>query len=199
MRILPSSESIAVKIRARSSRVNTICETHIVLESRHCSIESFSEKDIDAAMELLADSDVRKYLGGGLSESQARIRLQQMAQPINHSIFPSRFLTVRKRETADFLGIVSICPWHSPWFSEYSFEFLPAHWGSGYAFEASCAVISHAFTHLGISSLLAETQTANVRSRTLLTRLGFKLERKLCRFGAEQSLYVLLQQAQESA
>jgi len=50
------------------------------------------------------------------------------------------------------------------------------HWGKGYAFEASCALIDYGFSNLPIERIFAETIAENSRARTLAERLGMHLE-----------------------
>jgi RimJ/RimL family protein N-acetyltransferase len=49
-----------------------------------------------------------------------------------------------------------------------------AHWGAGYAYEASRAVIEHAFTTIGAARLFAGHNPKNEGSRRLIAKLGFR-------------------------
>ena len=44
-----------------------------------------------------------------------------------------------------------------------------------------------------MDTIVAETQSANTRSRTLLEKMGFVLKEELERFGARQCVYELRQ------
>ena len=68
---------------------------------------------------------------------------------------------------------------------------LPEWQGGGHAFRACFAALKEAFGCRGLTRVVAETQSANRRCVALLERLGMKLELKLERFGAEQSLYAI--------
>jgi [ribosomal protein S5]-alanine N-acetyltransferase len=50
-------------------------------------------------------------------------------------------------------------------------------------------LIEYAFNELGIQKLVAETQTANIRSCKLLEKVGMIMEQRIIRFGAEQAVY----------
>jgi [ribosomal protein S5]-alanine N-acetyltransferase len=50
------------------------------------------------------------------------------------------------------------------------------HWGNGYGREALSAVLSHAFTEMGLRRIAADTDPENTASVKLLKSLGFKLE-----------------------
>jgi RimJ/RimL family protein N-acetyltransferase/catechol 2,3-dioxygenase-like lactoylglutathione lyase family enzyme len=56
---------------------------------------------------------------------------------------------------------------------DLGFALLEAHWGQGYAAEASRAVLDHARDRLHLRRLLAILTATNERSRRLLLKLGF--------------------------
>jgi RimJ/RimL family protein N-acetyltransferase len=60
---------------------------------------------------------------------------------------------------------------------ELSFAFGERHWGKGYAFEASQAMIRYAFDDLKLPRLVAGANLENERSRKLQERLGYRVER----------------------
>lgn len=60
---------------------------------------------------------------------------------------------------------------------DIGFAMLPQHAGRGYAFEAAAAILSHARAELGLDCVLATTRLDNLRSQSLLERLGLKFER----------------------
>jgi ribosomal-protein-alanine N-acetyltransferase len=69
-------------------------------------------------------------------------------------------------------GIVqaTIHPGHS---ADFAFVFAPEYWGRGVALEACQAVLPHLTEDLGVRTLFATVDPANVRSLRLLERLGF--------------------------
>jgi len=58
-------------------------------------------------------------------------------------------------------------------------------WGKGIGFNSSLCMIDYASKVLGISTFYAETHEANVRSRNMLKKLGFK---EISRIGNEEYL-----------
>ncbi|MGD7049373.1 GNAT family N-acetyltransferase [Rossellomorea marisflavi] len=72
-----------------------------------------------------------------------------------------------------------------------SYQFLPEHWGKGYAKEAVAAVLTYGFQKLELQRIVAETQVLNERSSRLLENLGMKVEEEVERFGARQEIYAL--------
>ena len=87
------------------------------------------------------------------------------------------------------MGIITLAPHHDGEDTEVSYLLLPEWWGQGYATEAVQAILDHGLANLGLSRIIAETQTANAVSVRLLKRVGMTFERNVERFGAEQSIY----------
>jgi len=50
------------------------------------------------------------------------------------------------------------------------------HWGQGFAYEASQALVDFGFEHLSVHRLYAETIAENLRARALAERLGMRVE-----------------------
>ena len=64
------------------------------------------------------------------------------------------------------------CNWERTLEWELGYHFLKEHWGFGYATEAVRAVIQYVFTNFNINRLAAFTNANNVKSETLLLRVG---------------------------
>jgi RimJ/RimL family protein N-acetyltransferase len=54
-----------------------------------------------------------------------------------------------------------------------------AHWGKGFALEASRAVINFGFTELGLHRIYAETNSENLSAIALARKLGMRVEGEL--------------------
>ena len=96
---------------------------------------------------------------------------------------------MRRKETDEFVGLISIGLHHDGDCHEISYQLLPKWWGIGYGMEAVQAALNHAFHVLNLPKIAAETQAVNISSRKLLERAGFREERRVLRFGAEQIIY----------
>ncbi|WP_412733909.1 GNAT family N-acetyltransferase [Heyndrickxia sporothermodurans] len=58
-------------------------------------------------------------------------------------------------------------------------------WGKGIGFDSALCMIEHASKKLGITTFNAESHEANVRSRKMLKKIGFK---EISRLGSEEYL-----------
>lgn len=158
------------------------------LQTARCRIEYWNESFIPETMELFTDPAVREYLGGPVPEGYARKRLEDWKD--SAEIREPRFAVVSKASGA-LLGVVDIAPYHEPEKKELSYMFLPRYWGQGYAEESIRAILQYCKEELHMDYVVSETQKKNLRSRRLLERLGYTLEKQLERFGAEQCVYGL--------
>lgn len=158
------------------------------IETERCKIEWFSSEHVSEAVELFTNPAVREYLGGPVPEGYARKRLEDWKD--SAEIREPRFAVVSKASDA-LLGVVDIAPYHEPEKKELSYMFLPRYWGQGYAEESIRAILQYCKEELHMDCVVSETQKKNLRSRRLLERLGYTLEKQLERFGAEQCMYGL--------
>src|SRR5689334_4837188 len=61
-----------------------------------------------------------------------------------------------------------------PSVSELGYRLFRRHWGHGLAFEASAALLDHAFGTVGQHLVMAQTMAVNAKSRALMERLGMR-------------------------
>jgi RimJ/RimL family protein N-acetyltransferase len=80
------------------------------------------------------------------------------------------------RESAEPIGICGIIKRDALELPDLGFALLEQYWGKGYAREASETTITYARESLGLAELLAISNPDNIRSHTLLARLGFVRE-----------------------
>lgn len=153
------------------------------LQTERCVIARFGPEDVQEAVRLFTDPQARAFLGGPIPREQAVEKLAGWTAQEDGLYF-----CVRLREGA-LLGLVQVDRYDGGAAWELSCEFLPEHWGQGYAGEALLPVMGYCGKELGLTELVAETQSKNLRSRRLLERLGFRRVRELTRFGERQSVY----------
>lgn len=75
---------------------------------------------------------------------------------------------------------------------DIGYAFLPAHWGKGYAEEATRATLAHAREALGVARVVAIVTPTNARSIRLLKKIGLRYERDFeARPGDVTSLFAI--------
>jgi len=139
---------------------------------------------------LYSDIDAMRLLGGPRDLAGTRFALERsMTQ---QEITGYSFWPVIERESGLLVGEAGLFPL-SPDGPDVAlgYAFGARWWGRGYATEAARAVIGEAFGYLGLGRLVAITREANLGSRHVLEKLGFRMEGVRHVWGAEQLFFVL--------
>ncbi|WP_254705628.1 GNAT family N-acetyltransferase [Streptomyces vilmorinianum] len=136
--------------------------------------------DVPEVTRLWTDPQVRFHLGGPVAEQIVRIRQRRIVGA------PGVHAVVRASDGV-LLGLVTVEPDARDGETEVSYQFLPEHWGRGYAREAVAAAIGKALETT--PSVIAVTQEANDRSRRLLEAVGMVHVASFVEFDAHQVLY----------
>lgn len=149
-----------------------------------CNITPLEASDRDVFVDLYLNDQVREFLGGISEPRKSLIRFQEMLGDKD-----AMHWSVRLKDSNVFVGLINIDKHHDGIEYEVSYQFMPNHWGKGLAEETVRVVIDHALPVLSRNVILAETQTKNKQSITLLTKLGFKEIDRVERFNEMQSIY----------
>lgn len=137
-------------------------------------------RDEPNLIRLFTDPEVRRYLGGPLSQEAAELRVADLIEKGSDGVI---------REDGEAVGLIWLTLHHSGKDTELSYVLLPEWQGKGVAFRACTEALRFAFHEVGLERVVSETQAANKRSIALLERLGMKEESRLERFNAEQVIY----------
>ena len=152
-----------------------------------CHLESITQSDFSALVELFTCPIARQYLGGPITaELAAQRSLDWIASSSTEPIW-----AIRASLDPSLLGYVLIHKHHDGKDMEISYALLPTYWGRGLATEALTQASRKAFSELGLPKIVAETQAMNLRSTSLLKRIGMTEERRVFRFGEEQIIFSL--------
>jgi len=94
---------------------------------------------------------------------------------------------MQMKDSSELAGLCGILKRDSLEHPDLGFALLPAFEGRGLVHEAATAILSHAQQHQNVKQVLAITLEDNVRSVSLLERLGFTYEKKIL-IGEEELL-----------
>ena len=149
------------------------------IETDRTRLRTFADRDKPAIHRLLTDPEVRRYLGGPAEAAQVEAaRTASVGE--RWGVF-----CIADRITDEVFGGCSFGRWRGV--LELSYELLPEIWGRGLAIESVGAALEWVWANTDDDEVVAVTQTANVRSLSLLDRLGFVAEAEFEEFGAAQS------------
>jgi len=147
--------------------------TQYFLRTERLGFRAWTAEDAELAMGLWGDAEVTKLIGGPFSRAQVMERLErEIANGKAHGI---QYWAVFLLAGGEHIGCCGFRPYKPELkIHEHGFQFLPAHWGHGYATEAARAAIGYAFKDLGAAGLFAGHHPSNDASRALLGKLGFR-------------------------
>ena len=155
------------------------------------ALRAYQPDDLEQLHSVLyGDPEAMALLGGArdLNGTRAAIERSMHQQELGgYSFWP-----VFERESGLLVGEAGLFPL-GPGGPDIAlgYAFGRRYWNLGYATEASGAVLDEAWNVLALDHVVAITREANLRSRNVLTKLGFRLDGIRHVWGAEQLYFVL--------
>jgi RimJ/RimL family protein N-acetyltransferase len=113
----------------------------MLLETPRLLIRSFTEKDIAAYAEIVANSEVTRYLGDGTPHS-----FEEAERYISNTIERdrdsgvARYAVVRKQQR-DLIGFCGY--WQLEDYVDFGWRYAQSAWGQGYGTEAALAFVAN--------------------------------------------------------
>ena len=153
------------------------------LHSDRLMVRGLSDIDRPLITALMRSPDVRAFLGGAMTAEQVT---ETLAGPIGRQW--GVFCVVRS-DSAEPIGTVTLSRDRGE--LEIAYQFLPEHWGHGFAREAVQMVVDWLWDAADDDRVIAVTQAAHDRSRALLEDLGMRVVDEFEEFGALQKVYEL--------
>lgn len=160
-------------------------KTKPTIKTSRCKLDTLRKSDYEKVKELFTNEEVRKFLGGIVSNESFSNVFHNMLTCDNNSFY----WAVRLIRNEEFIGLVSLDKHHDGFAMEVSYQFMPQFWGYGYAEEVIRKIIEYAFNELKLKNIVAETQSANKASCKLLEKIGMNIGEVVSRFGAEQYIF----------
>lgn len=155
------------------------------------SLRPYEADDLAALHAVLySDDEAMALLGGPRELAGTRAALGRSIR--QQRVDGYSFWPVIERGTGSLIGEAGLFPL-TPGGSDISlgYAFGTPYWGRGYATEAAGAVLAEAFGPLGMEHVVAITREANLGSRNVLRKLGFRMEGCRHVWGAQQLYFVL--------
>jgi RimJ/RimL family protein N-acetyltransferase len=148
------------------------------LSTPRLRLRRWHRADREAFAALNADARVMEHFPGCLSSVQSRDLMRRIEEHFEQHGFGLWAL-----ERKDEPGLIGFTGLSLPDFEaaftpcvEVGWRLAFEHWGRGYAGEAARAALDFAFGTLELDEVVSFTVPANVRSRTVMERLGMRLD-----------------------
>jgi RimJ/RimL family protein N-acetyltransferase len=147
------------------------------LRTARLALRGFTADDLEALVAMHADARVMEHLPGVLTRAECEALLARLAA-WDGSGLGSWAVDASADGGAACVGFVLLkVPGFAAPFQpcvEVGWRLAAAAWGRGYATEAARALLAHGFDALDLAEIVSFTVPANVRSRAVMERLGFR-------------------------
>jgi RimJ/RimL family protein N-acetyltransferase len=145
-----------------------------VIETARLRLRRVREEDRETFARWNADPVFAEHLGGPHTRTRSDEVFDRWQEHWAEHGFGS--LGIEWAETGELIGRTGPA-FHRVWPSdpEVGWALDPAWWGRGIATEAGAASITWAFGQLGFARVVSITTEANIASRRVMAKLGFRL------------------------
>jgi len=164
----------------------------VILQTGRLILRRQEVSDVGPLVDLWADPDVTRYLGGPRDRDWLREVFEKTAEaPFaeEYDLWP-----VVEKETGEVVGHCGLLEKEVEGRKEIelTYVFSRSAWGKGYATEIGRALRDHAFQELGIEWLIALIEPENVASGRVARKVGMCFDREVVRpGGALREVYVV--------
>ena len=180
MRVADSSESVS-PVPNEARRTDTL-PTPIVIEiaeepqiqTQRLKLRRWRKNDLEPFAALNSDPLVMEHFPSLMSEAETADMITRIERHFDEHGFG--LWAVEHKASADLIGFTGLAA------PSFEAPFMPAvevgwrlayeHWGNGYATEAAKAVLGFAFVEAGLDEVVSFATPANVRSTSVMERLG---------------------------
>ncbi len=144
-------------------------------------IRYFRESDLNQYCQLVADSDVMRFLGGSQTKEEAGAYLEEMIG-LHSSSGLGRYI-VELRNTQTMVGICGFRP--ADLYVDFGYRYAKKFWRQGIGLEAGLAVRQYGLECLNLHNMEAIVATDNTGSVRVLDHMGFKYRENIEYEGAD--------------
>jgi len=148
------------------------------IQTERLLLRRWRESDLGPFAALNADPEVRAYLQGPITSAQSDAAAEMIAGDLERRGWG--LWAVEVTATSEFIGFVGLAE------ATFSAPFTPSvevgwrlarhAWGYGYATEGARAALTFGFQEAQLPEILSFTATLNLRSRSVMERIGMQLD-----------------------
>jgi RimJ/RimL family protein N-acetyltransferase len=150
------------------------------LNTERLTLRRFTADDADLLIELDGDPAVMRYLTGGEPTTPEDIRERDLPSILaGYERWGGDFglFAAQDKDHGAFVGWFLLRPERGGPLDEVElgYRLRQPEWGKGYATEGSRALLTRAFTELGVHTVWAETMAVNDGSRKVMEKVGMRM------------------------
>lgn len=153
---------------------------HLVLQTEHLLLREMTLDDASFMYQLMNSKTWLDYIGdrGIFTVDDARQYIKEVPLKSYHDLGHG-LMVIELKESGQPVGICGMVKREELESPDLGFAILPQFEGQGLVYEASVEVMNDARIRLGLKEIFAITTAENVRSITLLKKLGMNFKEKI--------------------
>ena len=161
------------------------------LETARLTLTPVTAADLEALHEIWTAPGVRRFLWDDEIVSRERVRSIVTTSTRLWSANRYGLWTARRHDETVPIGVGGFWYFHEPPRLELVYGLRDEETGRGFATELARALVEFGRTSLHLAEILASTDAANLRSRRVLAKLRFAVERQTVAAGRDTCFYRL--------
>lgn len=172
--------------------MSSVENSFIILETERLILRRQQATDIAPLVDLWADPEVTRYMGGPRDRDWLQSVFEETAQDPyaeRYDLWP-----VIEKETDQVVGHCGLLDKEVEGRTEIELNYVlvPSAWGKGYATEVGLALKRYAFESMRIDRLIALIEPENAASERVAVKIGLRFEKEVVRpGGALRKVYAI--------
>ena len=162
----------------------------VVCETERLNIRQFNTHDTEFIVRLLNDESFIRNITDKKVRTDADALRYLINGPLSsYQTYGFGLNLVLLKETKTPIGMCGLLKRDELDYPDLGYALLPEFCGKGYGIEASSSLIETEMDTYSLKNVLAVTFLDNLRSNSLLNKLGFKLKGKIELYQVQNNLY----------
>jgi [ribosomal protein S5]-alanine N-acetyltransferase len=159
----------------------------VILETARTIVRGWTEADIPAYAQIVADPDVMRFIGDGSvhTAAQATVFVHHMRQQARERGWIP--WAVEAKATGALMGWCGFGLREGQ--VDFGYRFAKSFWGQGFGTEVAQAVLAYGMAQYQFVHCTAAAFVENTASRRILEKLGFHIERYGEQYGKRVAYY----------
>jgi ribosomal-protein-alanine N-acetyltransferase len=162
-----------------------------MLETERLILRKFTSDDLDALIEMRADPEVNKYLGGTRLQNPEAIAKRLEVYISCYDKYGFGACAAIWKETGEMAGWGGLMPLEDSGEVEVGYGFAKKFWGKGLASELAHAWLKYGFETAGLERIVAIAIPGNDASTHVMEKLGMRYEKNAMHYGEDCVFYAV--------
>ena len=162
-----------------------------MIETERLLIRKFTLDDLPKLIELRADPEVNKYLGGTRMQNPEAIEKRIPFYIDCYKKYGFGMCAMIWKESGEMIGWSGLQPLEETGEIEVGYGMAKEFWGKGIGFECAKAWLGYGFNEAGLNRIVAVASPENTGSWRIMERCGMRYETTASHYGTDCVFYAV--------